>query len=229
MIEKCRQFVEKLIKNQPLMIAVAVVSTILMLALPSIFNATFDGVPTKVTNHWVNFLGHFHTLVLHLPIGVILLVLTMEIIGFFSTEYKINMTIPLMFNAVTAVLACVLGMLWMYGGAQGEGNALNSHMGQGLIFSVGAIWLPLVYNWCKAKMMALYQVALFGSVIIMTSASHIGGELQHGELMSYAPWNQKEKKDKKKPLDPDHDPVFFVEFVEPIFESKCYSCHHSDK
>ena len=61
-------------------------------------------------NQWSDFLGVFHPLVLHLPIGALILIFSMELLGKMSHKYRFNMTVPLLFNAVSSVVAAVLGL-----------------------------------------------------------------------------------------------------------------------
>lgn len=59
---------------------------------------------------WINFLGRFHPLLLHLPIGALMLVFVMEGLGIVTGgRYKARTTLAVAFAAVTSVLAVVLG------------------------------------------------------------------------------------------------------------------------
>ena len=209
-----------------------VVATIAVLCLPAIMQAFLGGHDINEVNNWINFLGHLHPVALHLPIGGLVIICMLEGIAIVGRLFNRSMpsigdmTIPLFCNALTAVGTCILGLLWLHGGEMGEpGQKMTDHMWQGLIFTACAIWLPLIYNMCNKAKPILYQIALGGTVLVMTSASHIGGVLVHGDPLDKAPWAKKDGDS----IEQEADPIFYSAYVKPIFESKCYSCHHSTK
>ena len=227
MIKTLQENIEGIIKNQKLMMIVAGVASVFLLVLPLMMGDIGEESP------WLNFLGAFHPLVLHLPIGSLILVATIEFINVLTKDYKMDMTIPLIFNAGTSFVAAFLGVLWYYGGDFGESELIESHMWKGVIYSVCAAWLPLVYGFVKAKM--AYYGLLAGSVVMMNVAAHDGGESTHGDPFDKFP-GKSEKEEKTKPagegegeVETVHDPLVFQELVVPIFEEKCFSCHHSSK
>ena len=224
------EYIEKLLRKQKLMVGLCATTSIVLLLLPVFLGAAASG--EKGT--WATFLGYFHPMLLHLPIGALLLVFTLEVISFLHRKYTFNMMLPLLFNAGTSVVAAVLGVMWYYGGEYQASETLDSHLWQGLIYAASAVWLPLVYHWTRAKGSFFYYTVLLGSVLIMTSAAHIGGESKHGDIFEKAPWNNTKKKEVpvKTGMDERHtenavDLVVYTEMIVPILKNKCYSCHHS--
>jgi len=76
-------------------------------------------------------------------------------------------------------------------------------------------------------------VGLFIATGVMTSAAHLGGESTHGDILKKAPWKLKKRKKTVPsggsiPADV-HDPIVYTEIIVPIFEEKCYKCHHSEE
>jgi uncharacterized membrane protein len=197
----------------------------------------------------VRFLGHFHPLVLHLPIGVFALIIFQEVGAIFGRRHHEQLAnralFPLFFGAASAVIAVIAGFLLYQGGDEYAGNALaERHMWAGLAFSVGAI-LTLVFKaWTisLAGNPAFYRLLLFTSVGIMGFASHDGGSITHGEnyLTEFAPapvrkvlgLEIKAKKMKPEPgatgVPAGSEPVF-ASIVSPILERRCMQCHKESK
>jgi len=192
----------------------------LLLSLPFIFQPT-DGAASAAPSPWLNFLGAFHPLFLHLPIGFLVLILSLEIFSLFNKK-MVQMELPLILNALVTVIASILGFIW-YQTGQWPGEEMESHLWQGLIFSVSAIWLPWVYMLFKDRIRIPYYVTLLGSVGIMFSAAHLGGESVHGDPFDKAPWKVEET-----PLI-SSDPMIYEEIIVPILSRKCYSCHSDEK
>ena len=229
MISKTQALVEKLVKHKVLMASVLLLASIVILFVPTIAESIF-GTPGDKDYPWLNFLGSFHPLILHMPIGVTVFVFSLEILGLFTKDYKFNMTLPLMFNAIVAIMASLFGIIWYYGGDYGfvKDSMLDDHMWMGLIYASIVIWLPWVYNNIKVKIP--YYLILVGSVAIMSLAAHDGGTLVHDSPFDKAPWLEKTKgKSKGDPIVENADPVVYHDIIVPILKQKCYACHHNDK
>jgi len=233
------------------MLIVAVVLSVILLLIPLLMGliGTADDGAFLVflkENVWSDFLGAFHPLTVHLPIGSLLLIFCLEITNLFKKEGKFPMMFPLLFNAVSSVLASLLGILWYYGGDSFSqaSDLLDSHMWKGLIYASCAVWLPVIYYICKPSYKGVYCGILCGSVLLMTIASHDGGDSVHGDPLDKAPWIVDEKKppgstngedtgDTQGGQIPDEqtvaDFVTFRDVVTPILTEKCYACHHSSE
>lgn len=238
------QKIETLMKKWPLMVGIVFLVSMALLLSPVLLGevgVNDDGAVLGFlkNNAWSNFLGRFHPLVLHLPIGALILVFSIELMGLRSKKYRIDMTLPLLFNAASSVVASVLGLLWYYGGDSSDCSSelLDSHMWKGLIYSVCALWLPLIYWAGKRRTQVLYYLTLLGSVVMMTVSAHDGGESLHGDIFKQVPWIEGGGEGRKHRHVTDSDPhgteeekynpVLFTEIVVPILEAKCNECHHS--
>lgn len=142
----------------------------------------------------VRFLGHFHPVLLHLPIGVFSLILFQELGAIFgrrNPEPRQTSLFPMFFGAASAIVAVIAGLL-LYHGDDYAGSALaERHLWGGLIFAVVAVLTFIVKAWTVALSgnTAFYRLLLFGSVGVMGFASHDGASITHGEnyLTVYAP------------------------------------------
>lgn len=192
---------------------------------------------------WYRFIGHFHPVLLHLPIGVFLLIVCQELGAMFFRRGKTRDTnlFPMFFGAASAIAAVVAGFLLFHGhGDDYGGNELaERHLWGGLIFAVAAVFTFIVKAWTvsTAGNPAWYRLLLFGSVGVMSFASHDGASLTHGSdyLTKYAPdpirkilgLEPKQKLEEESVL--PADPVVYVDLVAPILERRCVSCHKAGK
>lgn len=200
----------------------------------------------------IGFLGRFHPVLLHLPIGVFILILLQELGAIFGKRHHEEVAnpalFPLFFGAASAVIAVVAGFLLYQGDDGFAGNALaERHMWGGLAFAVAAILTFILKAWTVATSgnPAFYRLLLFTSVGVMAFASHDGASVTHGEnyLTEYAPdpirgvlGLEKKGKGGKDPK-PGAAPAaagnanlaVYADLVAPIFERRCTECHKASK
>lgn len=180
---------------------------------------------------WMNFLGHFHPLFLHLPIGALMLVFCMEGLSIITRgKYKANTTLALAFAAVTAVIAVVFGYFWYLTG-EFNADSMDDHKRDGVIFTVLMIITFLlkyssdIKGWSLGRLCYLPLLGLTG--ITMMSAGHHGGKMSHGDPMKELPSTILSERKKKDVV--VTDPVIYANIIHTILDNKCISCHGEDK
>lgn len=198
----------------------------------------------------VRFIGNFHPVLLHLPIGVFILIVLQELGAIFGKrhheEVAATSMFPLFFGAASAIVAVVVGFLLYQGSEDYAGNPIaERHLWGGLIFAVAAVITFILKAWTVALSAnpAFYRLLLFASVGIMSFASHDGASMTHGEdhLTKYAPdplrvaLGLKPKKGDapangvsvvaKNP----EDRIVYTDVVAPILERRCVQCHKEGK
>ncbi len=139
----------------------------------------------------INFLGRFHPVILHLPIGIFSLIILQEILAMF-TRYKPQPGLIAIFvGAASAVTAVLFGFMLYMGGTYEMSELLGDHLWGGIFFACAAVLTLIVKAWPLQEKISnmLYRVMIFGSVGVMTYASHNGASITHGEdyLVEYAP------------------------------------------
>ena len=186
---------------------------------------------TTTIGKWIGFLGEFHPLFLHLPIGAVMLVLVMEVLRLFSFgKYKPNTTLGLFFAAATGVFAVAFGYcLYLTGDFSGE--LIEEHKRDGIIFTILLIATFLVKYSSDIGFLGKfatpsYILGLFLTTAMMMSAGHHGGEITHGDPLDKAPWKIDEEKATAQVI---VDPILYTNIVHPILEQKCISCHGETK
>ncbi len=192
----------------------------------------------------VRFLGRFHPVLLHLPIGVFALILIQELGAIFGrrdSEAKPTSNFPMFFGAASAIIAVLAGFLLYQGEDYGESEVLTRHLWGGLIFAVVAVFTFIVKSWTMANSgnPAFYRLLLFGSVGVMGFASHDGATITHGEgyLTQYAPnsirqvlgLEPRKQKEQEAPAKPASEQIVYADLIAPIFERRCVECHKEGK
>ena len=193
----------------------------------------------------VRFFGHFHPVLLHLPIGVFALILIQELGQIFfrrSGEPRETSLFPLFFGAASAIVAVIAGFLLYHGGEEYAGSDLaERHLWGGLIFAVAAVTTFVLKAWAVALAAnyAFYRLLLFASVGVMGFASHDGASMTHGSdyLTVYAPEPIRKflgiepgkAKSAAVPAPASGDQLVFADIVGPIFERRCVQCHKEGK
>lgn len=199
------------------------------------------------------FIGRFHPVLLHLPIGMLLLVLALETGRLFSKRKPGSSTqVAMFFAAASAVVAVLLGFVLYYSMPGDYGTELAvRHLNGGIIFACGTVAAFVVKVWVDVaggRGAWFFWVLLLASSGVMGFASHDGASLTHGEdyLTKYAP-NEVRKliglplKEEKGgsgggggstlavTAKPPSEQVVYTDIIVPILEQKCYSCHNAEK
>ncbi|MEO1856880.1 MAG: c-type cytochrome domain-containing protein [Rubritalea sp.] len=184
---------------------------------------------------WVNFLGKFHPLFLHLPIGALMLVFLMEGAGLVTCgRYRPNTTLGLFFAALTGVFAVVFGYCLYLTGEYPESPLVLEHKRDGILFSLFLLIAFMVKYTADVKVKGkpfkgVYFASLGATGILMMCAGHHGGEISHGDPIDSYPVTVMAKRNERQNAPVVTDPVVYTHFVHPILEAKCISCHGEDK
>jgi uncharacterized membrane protein len=185
----------------------------------------------------MRFLGRFHPVILHLPIGILTLALLMEFGSLFSRNAASTRGI-MFFAATTSVIAVIAGFLLYQSDLDGQATDLgNRHLWGGIAFSCVTILAYIVKSWTDAGASAawFYRFLLVCSAGVMGFASHDGASMVHGAdyLSKYAPPALKPLLGGKvdEPKDPAAvaDPLLYESIVAPMMEEKCWKCHNVEK
>lgn len=182
------------------------------------------------------FIGRFHPLLVHLPIGFLLLAFVLEALARFrklpeSVDRVISVTYLVSFLAAAG--AVISGWLLSENGAYSP-DALATHKWLGI--SVMALSLILFGLRYKAQNInPRYSFGLSVALVIIVSATgHYGGILTHGDdyLYEYAPaWVQSvagyhNPADEKFLAEMSPDSVLiYTHLVRPVLVVKCMRCH----
>ncbi|MCG8559765.1 MAG: hypothetical protein MI824_08200 [Hyphomicrobiales bacterium] len=184
----------------------------------------------------VLFFGRFHPLLVHLPIGFIILAVIFELIAWRKkVDLHLAAAYALLAGAAFGVMAAALGFMLASEGGYNEW-ALNTHKWTGISTTLlaGAAYF-LKINLSKAVWARkVYPVALALTFILLSLAGHYGGNLTHGSdyLWEHAPNSIRAlaglqpARERITLLD---SALVYEDVVHHIFEAKCNVCHNKDK
>ncbi|MGV3504529.1 MAG: c-type cytochrome domain-containing protein [Adhaeribacter sp.] len=191
----------------------------------------------------VLFLGRFHPLLVHLPIGFLLIAFLLELFSRLERfrDLRHAVAFVLFLGAWSAVMAAGLGYFLSLGGGYDE-DLLSWHQWMGIAMAVTAIvalFLKTRLNrQASPTRERAYVLTLSLSVLLMMGAGHYGGSLTHGSdyLTAYFPTSldsfasgSASKKKKVKPITNLPEAVVYTDIIQPIFDSRCTNCHNPAK
>lgn len=189
----------------------------------------------------VLFIGRFHPVFVHLPIGFLLLAFLFEICSRFKRFENLESAVPftLLLGFASAFTAATTGYLLSWDGGYGE-DLLWTHKWLGISVMVISLCAFILRQWFyeNVQLKKLYTFLMWGMVICLMGAGHYGGSLTHGSdyLVQYMPEPLRsitgapvvEAKSIKKIEKLDSAKVF-LDVIHPILDTRCVSCHNPEK
>ncbi len=171
------------------------------------------------------FIGRFHPLLAHLPIGLMLLLAALEALGRKSRFAHARQAsgFILLLATPASMLAALCGWLLSRAGGYDPG-LLRWHLWSG----IGTAATCALAGWLYWRGLGkAYRAVLFSGCALLLAASHFGGSLTHGRgyLTRYAPLRSR-----SSPLAAgDSAEASFLALAAPILERHCVACHGPDK
>jgi uncharacterized membrane protein/mono/diheme cytochrome c family protein len=205
----------------------ALVASAALLLLPWLVK--LDGRPHA---DWQQFLGRFHPLAVHLPIGLIVLVPLLEIAGRFRPALREAAGFVLGLGFISCLGALSLGFLLAFGGGN-YGVAVTRHMWGGIALTIGVLLCLLARPWwTSGSVPRVYPLMLACVLMVLVWATHQGGTITHGSnyLTQYMPAPLKRLStlgtvQANAPLSGS----FYTNHIHPIFDANCVTCHGDGK
>lgn len=184
-----------------------------------------DGKPHA---DWLQFLGRFHPLLVHLPIGLIVLLPLLEFAGTRRQSLREAAGFVLQISLATCVLAIIFGLLLAYGSGE-IGTTVTRHMRGGIVLAIELLLcLAVRRSWLTAQP-RLYFTLLTAVLISLAWTAHHGGSLTHGSdyLTRYMPLTL--KRFVAPSAVSSHPNSFFARHVYTVLDTKCVTCHGTNK
>ncbi len=176
------------------------------------------------------FIGRFHPLLVHLPIGILLVAVTFQFIQWriSSADLRLPLTVTLWAGAVSALLACGTGYL-LSQTADYDANVVFWHQWLGISLAlISFLWLFMHHNRTPINRQ-LTACAFVLTLLLVTG--HLGGTLTHGS--DYLSFNNSDDDTSvevpRKPLPDAAEAIVYRDIVQPVLETRCYSCHGDTK
>jgi uncharacterized membrane protein len=182
-------------------------------------------------------IGRLHPLVVHLPIGILLMAFLLEVLsrfrGYKKLKASVNITVAI--GTASALMACVSGWILSQEGGYDE-NLVGQHQISGIATAIVALVVLAIFYGIKSFQKGVQKkirlFSFFPLVILISITGHLGGSLTHGEdFLFQKPSNQKTEPLAAQLILPAdiNQAIIYGDLVKPLLEAKCYECHSSKK
>lgn len=161
-----------------------------LLAFPPLYD-----LPKEEVSSSILFVGRFHPILLHLPVGALGLLCMMELLCLTrrgEESFGAGALLTLLVGSAGSVMAMLAGiMLSREGGYQGGNFTL--HQTLALVGTAGVLLALVIRIYAMGQgsreLMHAYRAVFFGSFGLMGLGAHFGGNLSHGNkfLTQHAP------------------------------------------
>lgn len=189
----------------------------------------------ELGSSWLLFWGHFHPMLVHLPIGMFFMA---GILHFFYVqkhpEARPIATRILIWTSLFAVLSATMGWSLAQSGEY-DPSALQIHQWLGICTCLLSIGLAYIIRASLNRHLtnAVFIIGLF----CLTITGHYGGNLTHGSdyLTASLPTPVREmlgleKQEEKVPTITNlPEAVVYAQLVKPILSQRCVTCHNVQK
>ena len=170
----------------------------------------------------IKYIGNYHILLLHLPIGGFIFTFLLYLLqNFLKENYSAPINFGLIFSFVSAIITSILGYILHLEGGYNEA-LVDRHMWLAIISTllIGITLYLHKNNFSKKVVLSSFLT----SQILISVTSHFGGSMTHG--VDYLKIPEFETKTALITYDSIH---VFNQVISPILDSKCVKCHNINK
>ncbi len=176
------------------------------------------------------FIGRFHVLLVHLPIGFLLMGLFLQ---WLSSKEKFHISkevikVIILCGMIAAIASCITGYLLSLNGDYDE-SLIEWHMWMGI--SVAFISFLLYAKIISARFDVSYKMLCVMLLLLIFITGHLGGSLTHGS--DYLTAALSDSTDSavtvKKNLPDIQEAAVYADVIQPMLQTRCYGCHGEKK
>jgi uncharacterized membrane protein len=178
----------------------------------------------------VDFFGRLHPVLVHLPIGILLMGLLLQWLSR-NPKYGIShdvIKIVLLCGMFSALASCITGYLLSLSGDYDE-TLVTWHMWMGLCVVV--VSMLLFVKVVKRENDLTYRALSIGLLLLITVTGHLGGSLTHGSdyLTGALGAASGPAAMVHKPIPDIKEAKVYADVIQPMLQANCYSCHGPNK
>jgi uncharacterized membrane protein len=196
---------------------------------------------------FVWFLGRFHVLFVHLPLGILTLAVVLEILSRFRLFKSLESAVAPAWiaGAISALATVALGFMHASEESFEDMPAVEAHQWAGVTLAAVACLIAIVRTRIAFARGAaldrsynkLWAVPAAAIVFLMFLTGHLGGSLTYGDtyLLQYAPGPIRvlaglpaDAGPRPKPADLASADIY-LDIVQPALDRRCLSCHNNSK
>lgn len=187
------------------------------------------------------FFGRFHPLLVHLPIGFLILAFLFECLSLRPANRRLRKAVQpaLLWGTLFAIAAALSGyLLRQEGGYEDDLADLHQNFGIATVVCSVAVYLlrPRFKLWIADPLQRKRAriVLLLPLIVLLSMTGHWGGSLTHGEdylsaVVASAGVERPDPVVKIRTIASIPDAVLYRDVIQPILEARCYDCHSSSK
>jgi uncharacterized membrane protein/mono/diheme cytochrome c family protein len=174
------------------------------------------------------FIGRFHPVLVHLPIGVLLIAALFQWLSRKEKYQSLSsaVSITLFWGMISAILSCISGYLLSNSGDY-DGDLVSNHQWFGIAVANISIF---AYGLNRRNKDNIWVTGLMVLLIIITG--HLGGSITHGSdylLKAFSSDGGDAATAKRVPIPDINKAQAYNDVIRPILTAKCYKCHGPDK
>ncbi len=178
----------------------------------------------------LEFFGRFHPVLVHLPIGILLIACVFLVLSLNLKFANLRPAIATLLFAgmLSAVFSCITGYFLSTSGDY-EGKLVNNHQWMGIGVAFLSLLLLLVHRYSKADSRRASTFMAVLLMILISVTGHLGGSLTHGSDYLTAPLKDAEGRAAIPPIPNIQEALVYQDAIQPLLKNRCYSCHSSEK
>jgi uncharacterized membrane protein/mono/diheme cytochrome c family protein len=175
-----------------------------------------------------DFIGRFHPVFIHLPIGILLMACFFQIV---STRTRFAMLAPavpvlIFWGMISAILSCITG-LFLANNGEYEDVLVDQHQWLGISVAVISIAYYVIYK--KIYRKNIVRVISLTLIVLIIITGHLGGSITHGPDYLTAGLDGPEEDVVMKPIPDIQQAAVYHDVVQPLLQARCYNCHSERK
>src|SRR5436190_4817814 len=122
----------------------------------------------------LDFIGHLHPLVVHLPIGILLLACFFQWLTLSNKFVFLQPAIPvaLFWGMISAIASCISGYFLSQSGEY-DADLVSNHQWMGIIVAIASLILYLLYQFSIGEPTARWASLIL--IILVGITGHLGG------------------------------------------------------
>lgn len=173
-----------------------------------------------------SFIGHFHPVLVHLPIGILLLACLFQWLAGTQKYAVLKPAIPVIFfwGMIGAIVSCVTGFL-LSQTEDYDQQLVTTHQWWGIGVAILSIVMFGIQRIAPARWLVVLSIVI---VILVGVTGHLGGSITHGPDYLTKAWNDEAVGNGqviRKPIPDVQAAAAYADVVEPLLNAKCYGCH----
>lgn len=168
---------------------------------------------------WLQAFGRVHPLLLHIPIGLLLITALLVWLRkyFENTSFDSLISFLLHIAALTTSITALMGLfLSREGGYNEQELQLHKWFGAATCYLAAVLLIVQRSN-------SIFKAMMIISVIALMITGHYGAMMTHGENFILGPIQEKQS------VNISADATLFEAVIVPLFDRKCSSCHNDTK